>query len=80
MSIGLDIKSIFSVPMRVYGQLFEDGLGPGLGPVGGGFQPPLECVYPGGGARIIFVSKSTEFLYLDHRFNVNEKFAVSSPS
>jgi hypothetical protein len=33
--------------------LFEDGTGPGLGPVCGEFQPRLEIVHPSGGARLI---------------------------
>jgi len=35
--------------------LFEDGLGPGLEPVGGEFQPRLEIGYPGVGVHLIFV-------------------------
>jgi hypothetical protein len=35
--------------------LFEDEPGPGLGTVGGEFQPRLEIGYPGSGAQLIFV-------------------------
>ena len=35
--------------------LFYGGLGPGLEPVGGEFQPPFETVYPGGGAHLFTV-------------------------
>jgi len=44
--------------------LFKDGLGPGLEPVGGEFQPQFETAYPGGGTHIftelhsIFVLKT----------------------
>jgi hypothetical protein len=37
--------------------LFEGGIGPGLEPVGGEFQPLFETGYPGGGAYLIFVLK-----------------------
>jgi hypothetical protein len=37
--------------------LFEDGLGPGLEPVGGEFQPSFEIGYAGGDAHLIFVLK-----------------------
>jgi len=33
---------------------FKNRTGPGLEPVGGEFQPPLETGYPGGGAHLIF--------------------------
>jgi len=44
--------------------LFEDGPGPGLGPVGGEFQPSFETGCPGGGAHLIFVLKAcaTDFI------------------
>jgi hypothetical protein len=42
--------------------LFEDGIGPGSGPVGGEFQPRLEIVHPGGGAHLFSVRQSISVL------------------